>query len=47
MTYNKEIAETVGNKESGWVGLITSKLEPKLDTRAEPSIWQIEEKFHD
>ena len=47
MTYNKEIAETVGNKESGWVGLITSKLEPKLDTRAAPSIWQIEEKFHD
>jgi len=47
MTYSKDMAKAFGNKESGWVGLITSKLEPRLDVRSEPSIWQIEEKFHD
>ncbi len=47
MTYSEDMAQSSGNADWGWVGLITSKLEPLLDVRSEPSIWQIEEKFHD
>lgn len=47
MVYRKDMAEAFGNKESGWIGLITSKLESKLDVRSEPWNWRMEEKFHD
>lgn len=47
MSYSDEMAEAFGSQEAGWVGFITSKLEPRLDIRDEPSIWQMEEKFYD
>ncbi len=45
MIYKDELAEKFGDRDAGWVGLITSKLEPKLNTQNGPS-WQIEEQFH-
>ena len=47
MTYREDMAEAFGSKESEWMGLITLKLEPRLDVRSDPPIWVIEEKFHD
>lgn len=46
MIYKSEMAEKFGDKDAGWVGLITSKLEPKLNIQNGPS-WEIEEQFHD
>ena len=44
--YKSEKAEAFGDKDAGWIGLITSKLEPKLSIQNGPS-WQIEKQFHD
>ncbi len=46
MIYKSEMVKAFGDKDAGWVGLITSKLEPKLNIQNGPS-WQIEEQFHD